>query len=76
MLLAAAGNTHAMILTVCSAIAIGMLLIVPREEAEDVGDRLTALGERAYRIGEIEVKQPDDPALRLDPLDGEGEPGA
>jgi phosphoribosylformylglycinamidine cyclo-ligase len=52
---------------------IGMILVVPREEAEDVTDRLTAMGERAYRIGEIEVKQPDDPALRLGPLDGEGD---
>jgi phosphoribosylformylglycinamidine cyclo-ligase len=53
---------------------IGMILIVPREEAEDVTDRLTAMGERAYRIGEIEVKQPDDPALQLGPLDAEGDP--
>jgi phosphoribosylformylglycinamidine cyclo-ligase len=46
---------------------IGMILIVPREQAGDVIDRLQALGERAYRIGDIEVKGPDEPALRLEP---------
>jgi phosphoribosylformylglycinamidine cyclo-ligase len=42
---------------------IGMLLIVPREQADDISERLVALGERAYRIGEIEAKAPDDPPL-------------
>ena len=42
---------------------IGMLVIVPTDEAEDVIARLEALDERAYRIGEIEAKAPDDPAL-------------
>ncbi len=42
---------------------IGMLLIVPREQAADIGERLVALGERPYRIGEIEAKAPDDPPL-------------
>jgi phosphoribosylformylglycinamidine cyclo-ligase len=46
---------------------IGMVLIVPSEEASDILDRLQALGERAYRIGEIEVKAPDAPALRFEP---------
>ncbi len=44
---------------------IGMMAVVPREEAQEVIERLQALGERAYRIGEIEVKQPDEPALLL-----------
>jgi phosphoribosylformylglycinamidine cyclo-ligase len=46
---------------------IGMLLIVPREEAGDVIDRLQAFGERAYRVGEIEAKAPEDPPLLLGP---------
>jgi phosphoribosylformylglycinamidine cyclo-ligase len=50
---------------------IGMIAIVPREEAQDVIDRLQALGERAYRIGEVEGKAPDEPALLIDrPGDG------
>ena len=47
---------------------IGMVVIVPPEEASDVLDRIRALGERAYRIGEIEVRSPDDAPLRLGPL--------
>jgi phosphoribosylformylglycinamidine cyclo-ligase len=42
---------------------IGMVLIVPPEEAQDIIERLQALGERAYRIGEIEAKAPDEPPL-------------
>jgi phosphoribosylformylglycinamidine cyclo-ligase len=47
---------------------IGMVLIVPREQANDVMERLQALGERCYRIGEIEAKGPEDPPLLLGPL--------
>ena len=39
---------------------IGMLVIVAREQANDTIERLQALGERAYRIGEIEAKQADE----------------
>ena len=46
---------------------IGMILIVAREQAEDVIDRLQALGERATRIGEIEAKQQDEPAILFAP---------
>jgi phosphoribosylformylglycinamidine cyclo-ligase len=46
---------------------IGMILVVAREEAEDVIDRLKALEERAYRIGEIEGKPPEEAALLFDP---------
>jgi phosphoribosylformylglycinamidine cyclo-ligase len=46
---------------------IGMLLVVPREEASDVIQRLQAFGERAYRVGEIEAKAPEDPPLLLAP---------
>jgi phosphoribosylformylglycinamidine cyclo-ligase len=44
---------------------LGMLLIVPREQANDVGERLEALGERVYRVGEIEAKGPDEPAILI-----------
>jgi phosphoribosylformylglycinamidine cyclo-ligase len=46
---------------------IGMLLMVPREEASDIMERLQALGERCYRVGEVEAKAPDDPPLLLGP---------
>jgi phosphoribosylformylglycinamidine cyclo-ligase len=49
---------------------IGMVLIVPADEASDILDRVQALGERAYRIGEIDVRSPDDPPLFLGPLAG------
>ncbi len=42
---------------------IGMVLIVPREQAPDVCERLQGLGERSYRIGEVERKAPDDAPL-------------
>jgi len=47
---------------------IGMILIVPREQADDIVERLSGLGERAYLIGEIERK-PDEEgeALVFDP---------
>ncbi|MCH7708448.1 MAG: phosphoribosylformylglycinamidine cyclo-ligase [Myxococcales bacterium] len=45
---------------------IGLVVIIAREDADDVMQRFQALGERVYRIGEIEVKAtPDDPALVL-----------
>jgi phosphoribosylformylglycinamidine cyclo-ligase len=44
---------------------IGMILVVPREQADEIAERLTGLGERIYRIGEIERKSPDDPPLLL-----------
>jgi len=45
---------------------IGLIVIIAQEDADDVMQRFQALGERAYRIGEIEVKAaPDDPALVL-----------
>jgi phosphoribosylformylglycinamidine cyclo-ligase len=46
---------------------IGMLLVVSREQAADVQERLGALGERTYRVGEIEAKAPDQPPLLLAP---------
>ncbi|MED5263231.1 MAG: phosphoribosylformylglycinamidine cyclo-ligase [Myxococcota bacterium] len=46
---------------------IGMILIVPRSECEDIAQRLGGLGERAYVIGEIERKDADDHPLAIDP---------
>jgi len=46
---------------------IGMVLVVAREEAEDIQQRLEGLGERAYLIGEVERRKPEEPALLFDP---------
>ncbi len=45
---------------------LGMLVIVPREQASDIQERLEALGERTYRVGEIEPKGADEPPLLLE----------
>ena len=53
---------------------IGMVLVVPPEQASDILDRLRAVGERAYRIGQIEVKAPDEAPLLFGPISApEGE---
>jgi len=44
---------------------IGMVLVVPPEQADDIVDRLTALGERTYRIGRIEARADGHPALLM-----------
>jgi phosphoribosylformylglycinamidine cyclo-ligase len=46
---------------------IGMILVVPDEECEDVVQRLDALGERAYSIGVIEQREESEASLLLDP---------
>ena len=47
---------------------IGMILLVPREDSEDIIQRFQSLGERAYHIGEIVRKAADDePPLWFDP---------
>jgi phosphoribosylformylglycinamidine cyclo-ligase len=46
---------------------IGMIVVAPAEEAEDIVQRLEANGERAYVIGAAERTEPDQPALVLDP---------
>ena len=47
---------------------IGMILLVPREDSEDIIQRLQSLGERAYHIGEIVRKaSEDEPPLWFDP---------
>jgi phosphoribosylformylglycinamidine cyclo-ligase len=47
---------------------LGMLLVVPREQCEEIRERLEALGERCYRVGEIEAKTGDEPAVLMAPL--------
>jgi phosphoribosylformylglycinamidine cyclo-ligase len=43
---------------------IGMILVVPRGDAQDVRERLNGMGERAYEIGVVERKTRDeDPPL-------------
>lgn len=46
---------------------IGMVLVVPRDQADEISHRLEGLGERSYRIGEIERREPDGPSLIIDP---------
>ena len=46
---------------------VGMILIVPSQEARDIAQRLEGLGERPYLIGAIERKNGDDPPLLFDP---------
>ncbi len=46
---------------------IGMLIIVPPDETDEILDRLAALSERTYRIGIIEAKDPDAPPLWFSP---------
>ncbi|MAI77486.1 MAG: phosphoribosylformylglycinamidine cyclo-ligase [Deltaproteobacteria bacterium] len=46
---------------------IGMLVVAPADQSEDILDRLSVLGERAYVIGHIERKEADEPALLMDP---------
>jgi len=46
---------------------IGMVVVAPQEQAEEIIQRLQGLGERAYRIGLIERKEEDDPPLLFDP---------
>ena len=46
---------------------IGMVLVVPREQSDEISQRLEGQGERAYHIGEIERRDPDGPPLIMDP---------
>jgi phosphoribosylformylglycinamidine cyclo-ligase len=47
---------------------IGMILVIPHEQSEEMIARLHGLGERAYRIGEIERIDPaDESRLVFDP---------
>ena len=46
---------------------IGMVLCVPRDDAEDVAERMRAQGERAYVIGRVERREEHEAPLLLDP---------
>jgi phosphoribosylformylglycinamidine cyclo-ligase len=46
---------------------IGMIAIVPAQSTDDVLQRLQGLGERGYRIGVVERKDDDEPAILFDP---------
>jgi phosphoribosylformylglycinamidine cyclo-ligase len=46
---------------------IGMIVIVPEESVDEVLHRLRGLGERGYRIGQVERKGADDPPVVFDP---------
>jgi phosphoribosylformylglycinamidine cyclo-ligase len=48
---------------------IGMLLVVPPEQAEEILERTPALGERIYRIGEIEAREDGEASLLFGPPD-------
>jgi len=50
---------------------IGMVLVVARDDAQDIRERLEGMGERAYEIGVIEHKdEEDEPALLWSPGSG------
>jgi phosphoribosylformylglycinamidine cyclo-ligase len=46
---------------------LGMLLVVPPEQAEEILERTPALGERIYRVGEIEARKPEETSLIFGP---------
>ena len=52
---------------------IGMVAIVPPEQVEEILDRLSALSERAYRIGTVEAKESDEPTLVFGPRAADGD---
>ena len=52
---------------------IGMVAIVPPEQTDEILDRLSALSERAYRIGTVEARRPDEPTLVFDPRAAAGD---
>ena len=48
---------------------IGMVLAVPADAADEIGQRLSGMGERVFRIGRTEQKGgPDEPSLVFDPV--------
>jgi len=46
---------------------VGMGVVAPREQSDDLIERFQGLGERAYLIGEVERKAPDEPSIVFDP---------
>jgi phosphoribosylformylglycinamidine cyclo-ligase len=51
---------------------IGMIVVAAREDAQEMHDRLWAHGERAWPIGRIVRRRPEDPPLVFDPAPAEG----
>lgn len=51
---------------------IGLVLVLHRKQADEVRQRLAALGERAYLIGAVEPKGPGDAPLLFAPLGDAG----
>jgi len=47
-------------------LGLGMVVLVPRSQAQDVLDRLASLGEDAYQIGAIIRRAEDEPTIQLD----------
>ncbi len=46
---------------------IGMVLVVPAEQLDEITQRLSGLNERSYVIGTIERREPDGPPMLMDP---------
>jgi phosphoribosylformylglycinamidine cyclo-ligase len=46
---------------------IGMVVVAPSDQADDIIQRLKGLGERGYQIGVIEPKEEHEPSLLLEP---------
>ena len=44
-----------------------MIVVVSQQDVDDVIQRLSGLGERAYRIGVTERRAEGDPAMVIDP---------
>ena len=44
---------------------IGMIVIVAEQDVQDVMNQIKAMGEKAYRIGWIEQRDPEDRALKF-----------
>lgn len=51
---------------------IGLVLVLHRKQADEVRQRLAALGERAYLIGSVEPKGPGDAPLLFAPMGDAG----
>ncbi|MCB2186209.1 MAG: phosphoribosylformylglycinamidine cyclo-ligase [Deltaproteobacteria bacterium] len=44
---------------------LGLIMVVPGEEAEEVVDRLTGMGETASVVGEVASREPQEPAVEI-----------
>jgi len=46
---------------------IGMMLVVPEKESGEILERLEQMGEKAYLIGQIDKRDPEQPSVVLLP---------